>query len=135
AAIGQSSHTFLEDRLGVDLVDAVAGVQRILPGERCRKGIRFEQGLYRPGILPVALEHSVDQPPLAQVVVEKIRDLELASSRGLKLADHFEDRRLEEIDPDRNQIALRGGRLLFEPNDASSAVELCHSKTLRIRHL
>ena len=54
-------------------------------------------------------------------VLDRVRDLELATLGRLDGVDRLEDFRSEEIDPDQHQVGLRMLRLFLEPGQATVA--------------
>src|SRR5258705_4366993 len=91
-----------------------------------------KEGGYRPRIGPVAVVDPAEQAPVGDVVVEDVGDLELAAARGGEGVDDRERVGPEEVDPDRDQVALRMGRLLLEPHDATVRVELRDAEPLTV---
>ena len=61
-----------------------------------------------------------------------IGDLELATTRRGEMFDHVEGVRAQEVDADRDQVALGDGRLLLEADHLALGIELGHPEPLRI---
>src|SRR5436190_23110330 len=58
------------------------------------------------GVRPVAVVDAAEQAVVGDVVVQDVRDLELATSRGRERVDDREGVRAEKVHPDRDQVAL-----------------------------
>ena len=74
-----------------------------------------------------------EEPAVGDVVVQDVGDLELAAARWREGVDDGEGVRPQEVDPDRDQVALRLGRLLLEADDVARGVELGDPEPLRVR--
>src|SRR3954447_21501234 len=85
---------------------------------------RTKEGRHRARVRPVAVIDRAVEIAVRDVVVEHVGDLELAATGWVEVLDDLEDVRAEEVDADRDQVALWHIRLLLEPDDASLGVEL-----------
>jgi hypothetical protein len=68
-------------------------------------------------------------------VIEQVRDLELVAARWDQLVHDAEGIGPQEVHPDRDEVALGLGWLLFEADDVAIRVEFRDSEALRIRYL
>ena len=86
-----------------------------------------------PGVGPVALVDRAVETAIGDVVVEHVGDLELATAGRQQVVDDVEGVRAQEVDPDRDQVALRMLGLLLEADDVAVRPELGHPEPLGIR--
>src|SRR5690348_8893237 len=86
-----------------------------------------------PRVGPVALVDGAVETALGDVVVEDVRDLELATTRRQEVVDDRERVAPEEVHADRDQVALGLLGLLLEADDPPLGVELGDAEALRIR--
>src|SRR5688572_30314597 len=106
------------DRLGRNLVDPLFGMEGHLWGEGSREAARGQERLDGTGIVPLVLIAVARQRAAPDVLVEHIGNFEFAASRWFQAMQHVEDTGSEEIDADRNQVALRMIWLLLEAQHA-----------------
>ena len=66
-----------------------------------------QQGRHGSGVGPVTLVDPAEQGAQRDVVVEHVGDLELAAARRQEAVDDLEGVRPEEVDADRDEVALR----------------------------
>ena len=88
-----------------------------------------------PGVRPMPVVDAAEQAAVGHVVVEDVGDLELAAAGGRQVLDDLERIRPQEVDPDRDEVALRDGGLLLEADDAALGVQLGDPEPLRVRDL
>ena len=93
-----------------------------------------QQRRHRPGVGPVALVHPREEAPRRDVVVEDVGDLELAAAGRGEVVDDVERVGAEEVDADRDEVALGVLRLLLEADDVARRVQLGDAEPLRVRH-
>src|SRR4051812_42838278 len=93
---------------------------------------RPDQGSHGAGIGPLAFVDPGEEPPIGDVVVENVGDLEFTAPRRCQTIDHGECVRPEKVDPDRDEVALRYGGFLLEGNDSAGRVKLGDAESLRI---
>ena len=96
---------------------------------------RAQERRDRPGVGPVAVVDRAVEAAVGDVVVEHVGDLELAAARREQVVDDRERVRAEEVDADRDQVALRLVGLLLEADDPAVRVELGDAEALRVRDL
>ena len=65
-------------------------------------------------------------------MVEDVGDLELAAPRRREVLDDAEGIGAQEVDADRDEVALRCDGLLLEPDDPSVAIELGDAEPFRV---
>ena len=87
------------------------------------------------GVLPPAAHDvRVDVQATLDQVLDGVGDLQLAAGRRLDAPDRLEDARVEHVDADQRQVALRLLRLLDQPHDLAVGGELGDPELLRVRH-
>ena len=96
---------------------------------------RAQQRGHGPGVGPVALVDRAEEAAVGDVVVEDVGDLELAAARRQQVGDDIEGVRSEEVDADRDQVALGLVGLLLEADDPAVRVELGDAEPFRVGDL
>src|SRR4051794_21287724 len=85
---------------------------------------RAEERRDRPSVGPMPAIHRAEQVAGRDVVVEDVGDLQLTTSRWQEVVDDGEGVRSQEIDTDRDEVALGPLGLLLEADHAAVRVEL-----------
>src|SRR5688572_7542074 len=101
----------------------VVGGRHLGSAEQRRDGAR---------VGPDALVDAGEETPVRDVVIEDVRDLELAATGWREPFDDVERVGPEEVDPDRDQVALWVLRFLLEPDDPAVRVEFGDTEALGI---
>ena len=74
------------------------------------------------------------EPPIGNVVVQDVRDLELAAPGWSQALDHVKDIRSQEVHANRNEVALGMLRFFLEPDNLPRRIQLGDPEPVRIRY-
>ncbi len=81
----------------------------------------------------MAVEDATEEAAVGDVVIEDVGDLELPSTGWRQPIDDIEGIGPEEVDTDRDEVALGDGGLLLETDDVARGIELGDTEPLRVR--
>src|SRR4051812_10778661 len=96
---------------------------------------RAEERRNRPGVGPMTAVGRAEKVARRYVVVEDVGDLQLATSRWQEVVDDGEGIRSQEIDADRDEVALGPLGLLLEADHPAVRVKLRDAETFRVGDL